>query len=314
MNKIPYTIAILIIFIGGTLSAEDYQWDLINSLIKGDLQKTESIIHKNANTMTAFEKRNVINFTLTYSRGENTTKVLASLQKYNIRPTNFDLYSAINKNQPDNVIQFLLNSGLEANGEILLLTMEKQRFILAHQFIESGIDVNYQYPLTKSYADGMTPLLYAVKWDNFDLVKLLLEHGANINARAKNGSTALSMAHANGNIPMHNYLIEHGAVNTEGNITQPAQSTGILSIIDNQIVIFQTGTYRAQGGIMDIRFSGNNITGTINYTRNGRTNIGAYHVQGNTMTLLMENRTFIYNLDSAVSFSGNGEVWVRVGG
>jgi len=76
---------------------------------------------------------------------------------------------------------------LEANGEILLLTMEKQRFILAHQFIESGIDVNYQYPLTKSYADGMTPLLYAVKWDNFDLVKLLLEHGANINARAKNG-------------------------------------------------------------------------------------------------------------------------------
>jgi len=109
--------------------------------------------------------------------------------------------------------------------------MEKQSFTLARQFIESGIDENYQYPLTKSYADGMTLLLYAVKWDNFDLVKLLLERRANINARAKNG----------------------------------------------------------------------------------RANTGAYHVQGNTMTVLMENRTSIYNLDSAVSFSGNGEVWVRVG-
>ena len=312
MKKTHYAIAILMFFLGGTLSADDYQWDLVNALARGDLQKIESIMQENANTMTAFDRRIVMNFVLTYSRGENTIRVFDLLQRYNIRPTSFDLYTAINSNQSDSVIQLLLHNGVEANGEILLLAMEKQRFDLARQFIESGVDVNYQYPLTRAYSDGMTPLLYAAKWNNFDLVRLLLEHGANINARARDGNTALSMANTNGNTPIYNYLVEHGATEAGGNITPP-QNTGITGILDNQTVSFQTGTYRLQGGTMDLRFSGNSNSGTIHYTRNGRASTGAYQVQGNTMTVLMENRTFIYNLDSDVSFSGNGEVWVRTG-
>ncbi|MDR0316586.1 MAG: ankyrin repeat domain-containing protein [Treponema sp.] len=300
------------IFLTGTLFADDYQWNLVNALARADFQAIENILKTNINTMSAPEKRLVINFTIIYSHGENTLRVFDLLQKYNIHPNSFDLYTAINRNQSDAVIQFLLQSGIEPNGEILLLAMVKQRFDIARQFIEAKVDVNYQYPLTRPYADGMTSLLYAAKYNNFELVQLLLDHGANINAMAKDGTTALSIAQRNGNNLIYNYLMEHGASQTGNNILPP-QNTGMASILDNQLVDFQTGTYRLFGGNADIRFSGNNRSGNISYTLNGRASNGLYRIENNNITIIMEGRTFIYNMDSNTSFSGNGEVWVRIG-
>ena len=294
--------------------AADYQWDLVNALVSRDFQRIESIITENVDTMSPYDRRLVISFTLMYSRGENTVRVFELLQRYNIRPTAFDVYTAISRNQPDDVIRVLLRYGAQANGEILLLAMEKQRFDLARQFIESGVDVNYQYPLSRTYADGMTPLLYAARWGNLDLARLLVERGANINARAKDGSTALAMARSNGNTPMYDYLAGRGASETPGGtVPPPPQNAGIMSILDNQVADFQAGTYRLFGGNVDIRFSGNKNSGSIHYTRGGRANTGAYRIEGNTMTLTMEGRSFVYNLDSNMSFSGSGEIWVRIG-
>jgi ankyrin repeat protein len=191
--------------------------------------------------------------------------------------------------------------------------MEKQRFDMAITFIEMGADVNYHYPLTSSYADGMTPLIYASKWNNFDLVKILLENGAFVNARTTDGNTALSISYTNENTQIYNYLTEHGAVETRNNTIQPAQSTGMSSLLDNQTAVFQRGTYRLTGGTMSIRFTGNTISGTISYTINGRANNGAYAIAGNNLTVAMEGRTFVYKIDSNTSFSGNGEIWTRTG-
>jgi ankyrin repeat protein len=206
----------------------------------------------------------------------------------------------------------LLHNGAEPNGEILLLVMEKQRFALAKQFIESGVDVNYQYPLSRSYADGMTPLLYASKWNNPELVKLLVEHGANINARSKDGNTALSIAQTNGNGPIYYYLLEHGAAEP-GAVPPPPPNSGISGIFDNQSNEFQKGLYRLAGSDMYIRFLGNTNSGNINYIRNGMSYTGLYRIGNSNMTLIMEGRTFVYRIDSNTSFSGNGEVWVRTG-
>ena len=63
MKKIHYAIVILMIFLGGTLGADDYQWDLVNALVRGDFQRIESIMRENANTMSAFDRRIVMNFT-----------------------------------------------------------------------------------------------------------------------------------------------------------------------------------------------------------------------------------------------------------
>ena len=309
-------IFLLCVKYSATLYADEYRWDLINALSRDDFQKIESILKDKINSMSTTDKRLVMNFTINYSYGESTARVINLLTVYNIYPGSFDLYTAINRNQPDNVIQLIVSNGAKANGEILLLAMEKKRFDIAKQFIEAGVDVNYQYPLSKSYADGMTPLLYASKWNNFELVKLLVEHGARINVRAKDGNTALSIARTNGNTQINNYLWEHGADDTRNNFSPPAASTGaagIAGILNSQAANFQPGTYRLWGGSTDIKLSGNSGFGSISYLKDGTANTGSYRIEGGNITIMMEGYTLLYKIDSNTSFSGNGEMWVRTG-
>jgi ankyrin repeat protein len=53
--------------------------------------------------------------------------------------------------------------------------------------------------------------MFAAKGGNLELVKLLVEHGAEINAGALSGATPLQFACMEGKIEMVNYLIERGA-------------------------------------------------------------------------------------------------------
>jgi hypothetical protein len=289
------------IFLCGVLFAEDYKWNLIEALTGNEFQTIESIVSQNKNTLSDAEKRLIMNFAINFSYGENAVRVLDILEKHNIRPSGYDLYMAIKRNQPDVLIQSILNRGVQPNGEILLLTMEKQRLNLAALFIQMGADVNYSYPLTSSYADGMTPLLYAAGWNNFELVKMLLEKGAAVNAKDKNGRTALSIARTNENNQISDLLLEHGAVESV-NVSQPAQ--------DNRTL--QAGVYRVYGGDNSIVFSGEADAGRISYVKDGIPRTGTYRIESNFLTLTMEGRTFIYNIISNTSFSGNGEIWYRV--
>jgi hypothetical protein len=60
--------------------------------------------------------------------------------------------------------------------------------------------------------EGWTPLMKASgNKGNLEIVKLLVEMGANINARSIKGTTALSMAKLHGNEDVAEYLIENGA-------------------------------------------------------------------------------------------------------
>jgi len=280
-------------------------------MTKSDLETIENIIKTNINAMSVTDKKLVMNFAINYSSGENTLKVCQLLLNYNIRPSAFDLYTAINRNRQNNAIQFLLQNGSVPNGEILLLTMEKQKFDLARQFIEAGVDVNYRYPLSRNNADGMTSLLYASKWDNLEMVKLLTEKGANINIKAVNGDTALSIARKNNNDEIYNYLTEHGATEI-GSSNIPLQNNGIA---DNQVFNFQGGSYLLTGGNKYIKFSGNKTSGNINYVDviNNISNNGFYKITGNNITIVMNGRTFVYKIDNNESFSGNGEVWIKIG-
>jgi ankyrin repeat protein len=312
-RKINLIIVLSIIVLTKTLYADDYKWDLVNALGRNDFRKIETIVKENANTMSSAEKRLVMSFVLNYTRGENTVKVLELLLKYNIEVSTFDLFDAINKNHSDSVIQFILGGRVQPNGEILLLAMEKQRFYFVKPFIEMGADVNYRYSADKTYADGMTPLLYACKWENLEMVKLLVEHGASVNVSAKDGSTALSIAHERGQTSIENYLKEQGAIETVNNPPPIQNAAGISGVYNNQLITLQNGTYRLSGSNSEsINFSGNVNTGNILYTNNGKTINGYFRIEGITMVIVMEGNKFTYKIDSTVSFSGNGEVWVRI--
>ena len=318
---------IIILFIvgcsAGTLFADDNRYDFINALSKNDYAAAESIITKNINAMLPQEKRQLLNLLLTYSRGDNAIPILEIFKKNNVHPGNFDLFTAIDKNQGDAVVRFILNSGAQANGEILLLTMEKRRFELAKQFIQAGADVNYQYPAAKSYADGMTALLHASSNNNLELVKLLVERGAFIDARNKDGNTALSIALANSNSQISDFLIENGANQNLGNIVRPPQSQnqtqtqnasgGIGNFLDNQLTEFQPGKYKFSKGNRELQFTGTANYGNVGFMRNNKPYSGTYQINGTNMIVILEGHTFIYNIDTSVSFSGNGETWVRVG-
>ncbi|WP_054849042.1 ankyrin repeat domain-containing protein [Vulcanisaeta sp. JCM 14467] len=80
--------------------------------------------------------------------------------------------------------------------------------------IKAGANVNVKDP---TY--GMTPLHYAVLGNRLDIVKYLIENGADINARDNTGKTPLHFAAKNGYLDIVKYLIENKAdINVKDNI------------------------------------------------------------------------------------------------
>jgi ankyrin repeat protein len=69
---------------------------------------------------------------------------------------------------------------------------------IVRMLLEHGADPNV------SEAGGFTPLQTASASGNTDLVRLLMEHGASLDAQADNGKTALQMAQENG----HSEIVE----------------------------------------------------------------------------------------------------------
>ena len=55
------------------------------------------------------------------------------------------------------------------------------------KLIELGIDVNEK-------SDGMTPLMYAARYNRTDIIKILVEKGAEINTKNSKGYTAMKFA------------------------------------------------------------------------------------------------------------------------
>ncbi|MGC9472405.1 MAG: ankyrin repeat domain-containing protein [Bacteroidales bacterium] len=65
---------------------------------------------------------------------------------------------------------------------------------------------------TTDYYGGYTPLFWAVEDHHEELVRLLIRHGANVNARAADGKTPLSIAREAGHTGMVDILKTAGAV------------------------------------------------------------------------------------------------------
>jgi len=59
---------------------------------------------------------------------------------------------------------------------------------------------------------GMTPLHYAARHNHIDVAEVLLEAGANLDAKEANGIWPLLMAISNNNMPMAHYLLDQNAL------------------------------------------------------------------------------------------------------
>ena len=74
-----------------------------------------------------------------------------------------------------------------------------------------GLDIN-------TLLDGFTPLHLAAYGDNMELAKLLIDSGADLEAKNENGETPLHLAAWGDNIEIAKFLIDSGAdVNAKTN-------------------------------------------------------------------------------------------------
>jgi len=120
---------------------------------------------------------------------------------------------------------------MELPDPLLLKACRQGNLRLAADALTRGANPNAKAP-EDSKTPWLTALMFAAESDNADLVRLLIEHGADVNALAPSGATALifaCMAGAWDNIPC---LIDHGAslTNSEGSLSYAARA-GRLDIV-----------------------------------------------------------------------------------
>lgn len=107
------------------------------------------------------------------------------------------------------VVNALLDAGADANARDcaswgwtpLINALHKYQNAAARTLVERGADVNGRAGecAAAKIENGVTPLMYAAKFDNAEMVKFLLERGADPRARY-DGYNALSFAVAGGSL------------------------------------------------------------------------------------------------------------------
>jgi cytohesin len=93
---------------------------------------------------------------------------------------------------------------------------------------------------------GLTPLVYAVRSDDLDSVKVLLEKGADINQTTAYGWSPLLVATQNRYYKLGAYLMEHGA---DVNLPNKGGWTPLYLATDNRNI--ESGDYPVRKGDMD---------------------------------------------------------------
>jgi len=104
-----------------------------------------------------------------------------------------------------------------SNSKLLLSQINSEEFDLLIYTIENNASspmIEYiisQYPSLNYYSYDKSPLCCAITTNNLDLVKLLLDHGADINKNEEFEDEPLIHAIKRGNNDIIKYLIDHGA-------------------------------------------------------------------------------------------------------
>ncbi|CAG9982408.1 unnamed protein product [Clonostachys byssicola] len=113
-----------------------------------------------------------------------------------------------------------VNAGL---NNLLAYAIDLQQLHIVELLLEKGANTNgislskhdwfcYGRQRPSSYVGDRTALVAAAEQNNFDLVKALIERGANVEAdNAQRGSSPLQAASINDNLPMVRLLLENGA-------------------------------------------------------------------------------------------------------
>src|SRR5580658_6265892 len=112
------------------------------------------------------------------------------------------------EDHPD-MVQLLLARGADINAHTTVTT-PKGEYVPARAGGASGNGIIRQRALPTADG-GMTPLLFAIRDGNVDMMRLLLDHGADLAQGSGNHTTPLIIALLNGQVGIASELLEKGA-------------------------------------------------------------------------------------------------------
>jgi uncharacterized protein len=179
---------------------------LIEAAKKGDLKQVETLLNKGVDVNTKDE----FGWTpLIHAAGQGHLDVVrflvergAEINMRNYRGTTTAVFLAALRNYIE-VAKWLQAHGAERTFEVAVRLGDVQE---VQRFIKEGADPN-----DKSFFAEETALMIAAKQGNLYMVRLLIDKGARVNARGKDGWTGLIWAAHDGHLEVIKLLIEKGA-------------------------------------------------------------------------------------------------------
>ncbi len=133
---------------------------------------------------------------------------------------------AVLENHPD-VVKVLLEHGADVNAHTKV-TITKGEYVPARPAAASGAGIIRQRALPTPNG-GMTPLLFAIRDGNAEMMRLLLDRGAGINETSGNHTSPLIIALLNGQVGMATELLNRGA---DPNVADDYHRAALFAAID----------------------------------------------------------------------------------
>lgn len=126
--------------------------------------------------------------------------------KISVKYSNFKDFNSLTRGQTNSVLNSFLNNDKKDDSEIIYMVEGSASLDEIKNYLENN-DINID---TVNHA-GLTALIRAADYGKYDIVKLLIEKGANVNHRTDNGFTAIIWAAERGHLDIVKLLVENGA-------------------------------------------------------------------------------------------------------
>lgn len=203
---------------------------LFDAVKDGNLEQLQTLIEAGADiTEKDNDGRNALHYAALYNR-HKLISYLFSLSK------NLHIHDKCDETPATYAVEYdhpkvlraldaegVVLDGVDSCGSSLLHeAIDNGRLLAAKQLLICGVDVNLQ-------VDGITPLHSAISTKNIELVKLLLEHGADVNQAGYDNIAPLYYAASINQLDIVKLLLSRGA-HIDRAVTDGATALGIAAL------------------------------------------------------------------------------------
>lgn len=173
---------------------------LMNAAGQGDIETMRTLIEHGADVNEASDY-SALSLAVMYNKPKAVLFLLEQGADVNgnIRDSSFGSMDTAVQHGTTEMLKLLIDHGADVNADSPLLTaFAYQKYKKAAILVQHGADVNVTCP-TCYEEYRVSPFILAVQRGKTSLVRLMLEHSADLNSTDRSGRTATAIARASGN-------------------------------------------------------------------------------------------------------------------